>query len=106
MKLTQVMEEIISKERAQKQDLDAILDQRNGSYGIFSEQALVSQNIKSALRHSPNWKKLPEDMKESLELIATKLGRILNGDPNHEDSWVDIAGYAQLVVDRLRGDFR
>jgi hypothetical protein len=27
----------------------------------------------------------------------------LTGDPHHVDSWVDIAGYAQLVVDRLRG---
>ncbi len=25
------------------------------------------------------------------------------GDPNYADSWVDIAGYAKLVADRLEG---
>jgi hypothetical protein len=34
-------------------------------------------------------------------MIAHKIGRILNGDPNYADSWIDIAGYAQLVADRL-----
>jgi len=35
------------------------------------------------------------------DMIANKLGRILNGDPNYADSWMDIAGYAKLVADRL-----
>jgi hypothetical protein len=26
---------------------------------------------------------------------------LLNGDPYYADSWVDIAGYAQLVANRL-----
>jgi len=34
-------------------------------------------------------------------MIAHKIGRILNGDPNYADSWIDIAGYAKLVADRL-----
>jgi hypothetical protein len=36
-------------------------------------------------------------------MICHKIARILNGDPNYADSWVDIAGYAQLVADRLLG---
>ena len=40
--------------------------------------------------------------REGLEMIAHKISRILNGDPNYDDSWVDIAGYAQLVVDAIR----
>jgi hypothetical protein len=36
-------------------------------------------------------------------MIAHKIGRIVNGDPDHVDSWVDIAGYAQLVADELQG---
>ena len=27
----------------------------------------------------------------------------MNGDPNYADSWIDIAGYAKLVSDRLEG---
>ena len=34
-------------------------------------------------------------------MICHKIGRIINGDANYEDSWRDIAGYAQLVADRL-----
>jgi hypothetical protein len=37
-------------------------------------------------------------------MIAHKIGRIINGDPDYIDSWDDIAGYAKLVADRLRSD--
>jgi len=39
-------------------------------------------------------------------MIFSKIARILNGDPNHLDSWTDIAGYATLVADRLQGKIR
>jgi hypothetical protein len=80
----------------------ALLQQRGNVYGDFSGTALVSQNIKSAMRHSPNWQKLPEDMKEALEMVALKISRILNGDPSYPDNVVDIIGYMQLVLDRLQ----
>jgi len=34
----------------------------------------------------------------SLEMIALKVTRILQGDNNHVDSWRDIAGYAELAA--------
>lgn len=37
-------------------------------------------------------------------MIFHKIARILNGDPNYADSWVDIAGYAKLVADELEGN--
>lgn len=43
------------------------------------------------------------DQIECLEMIAHKVGRILNGDPHYHDSWLDVAGYATLVADRLQG---
>lgn len=43
------------------------------------------------------------DRGQSLEMIQHKVARILNGDPDYPDSWIDIAGYAQLVADRLQG---
>ena len=49
------------------------------------------------------WYGLGNDQQEALEMIAHKLGRIANGDPDYADSWVDIAGYAKLVADRLEG---
>ena len=100
--------EIIEDEQAEaaKPTIDGILDERHGRYGTFAEQALIAQNLKAAMRHSPNWKKLPADMKETLEMMASKTARILNGDFAYGDSWVDIAGYAQLIVDRLRWNAR
>lgn len=82
-------------------DIDQILAERGTQYGMFGEVSLVAQNIKSAMRHSPNWKRLPADMREALEMIAAKSARILNGDPTHIDSWRDIEGYARLVSERL-----
>jgi hypothetical protein len=44
---------------------------------------------------------MPAHQKESLEMIASKIARIVCGDSNHHDSWHDIGGYAKLVADRL-----
>lgn len=82
-------------------EIEQILEERGSRYGDFGSQAIITQNIKAAMRHSPNWAKLPNDMKEALEMMALKIGRILNGDPMWIDSWTDAVGYAQLVVDRL-----
>jgi hypothetical protein len=45
--------------------------------------------------------RLEYHQRESLDMIACKASRILNGDPNHLDSWVDIAGYATIVATRI-----
>ena len=34
-------------------------------------------------------------------MISHKIARIMNGDPNYADNWIDIAGYATLVANRL-----
>lgn len=83
-------------------DIAATLIQRGGRYGPFEGHAVITQNLKMMMTAVPGWGRLAPDQKESLEMIAHKIGRILNGDPNYDDSWVDIAGYAQLVADRLQ----
>ena len=49
---------------------------------------------------------MDDDQVEALEMIAHKIGRIINGDHSYSDSWHDIAGYAKLVADRLDGVVR
>jgi hypothetical protein len=83
--------------------IDEILDERGKRYGKFKDHADISQLIKGLLQSRPGWNRLKHDQKESLEMIAHKIARILNGDPDYADSWVDIAVYAQLVADRLQG---
>lgn len=86
-------------------DVAAILDQRGERYGKFCDHAGVSQRLKAVIRNhmGGKWERLADDQKEALEMIAHKLARIANGDPDYGDSWVDIAGYAKLVADRLEG---
>lgn len=86
--------------------LDAVLNERGSRYGSFIKHAVITQRLKAVMGDTPNWIVLNDDMVEALEMIAHKIGRILNGDPTYADSWVDIAGYAQLVADRLQGKER
>ena len=81
------------------------LTERGKRYGKFKDHAEVTQTLKAVFRAKmgEKWDRLADDQKECLEMIAHKLGRIINGDPDYADSWHDIAGYAQLVADRLNG---
>ena len=81
--------------------IEKVLAERGSRYGEFDEHAKITQNLKRAMENSPNWHKLPDYMKEALEMNAHKIGRILNGDPFYVDSWTDVVGYAKLVEDIL-----
>ncbi|MGD9156896.1 MAG: DUF6378 domain-containing protein [Desulfobacteraceae bacterium] len=81
--------------------IENTLQERNDRYGDFPGHATITQNIKSAMMASRVWSKLSFDKKEALEMIAHKIGRILNGDPEYKDSWHDICGYAKLIEDTL-----
>ena len=77
------------------------LNERGNRYGVFTEHARITQNLKRAMVDSPNWSILSDDKKEALEMIQHKIGRILNGDPEYHDSWYDVVGYTTLVADTL-----
>ena len=85
-------------------NVDEILQQRGSRYGSFKEHALITQQIKSAMMRGQSIKNMTPSQWEALEMIAHKIGRIVNGDPHYVDSWDDIAGYAQLVSKELRGE--
>lgn len=80
------------------------LNEREKRYGKFMDNASTAQFIKEVMRESPMWSMLEYDQAEALDLIASKIGRMLSGDVNYIDSWHDIAGYATLVENRLNGD--
>ena len=84
-------------------DIHATLNQRGERYGNFYTHAMISQELKRVVetRLRARNKRLDVDQVEALSMIFHKIGRIINGDPNYADSWHDIAGYAQLVADRL-----
>lgn len=80
-----------------------VLKERGARYGKFSEHAKITYALKSVMHSTPKWAELPDNMKECLDMVSHKIGRILNGDPNYLDSWVDIEGYVKLVSDKLKG---
>jgi hypothetical protein len=82
-------------------NVDDTLAERGARYGDFEGHALITQSIKNAMQASPKWPVLADDQKEALEMVAHKIGRILNGDPDFLDSWHDIVGYVRLVEQRL-----
>lgn len=77
------------------------LQDRGSRYGDFKSHAEITQSLKIAMRACPKWGALSDDKKEALEMVAHKIGRILNGDPEYKDSWHDIVGYAALVDNSL-----
>lgn len=83
--------------------IDATLDERGARYGKFTGHARITQGLKIQMHEAPNWHLLAPDQKEALDMVAHKIGRILNGDPDYHDSWHDIVGYTKLVADRLLG---
>lgn len=86
-------------------NVNEILAERGARYGLFAGHAGITQALKDVMRCTDGWNnRLDNEHKEALEMIAHKIGRILNGDPNYADSWTDIAGYAQLIVKRLEGN--
>jgi hypothetical protein len=87
-------------------DIDATLNERGKRYGSFVGHAAITQDLKASMRRTKGWDRLSETQTEALEMIAHKIGRILNGDPDYDDSWRDIAGYSELIVKELNGDIR
>lgn len=79
--------------------VDEILKNRDSIHGDFQKVADTAQNLKAIIADSENH--LPLDMNESLDLICTKIARIANGNFEEVDHWLDIAGYAQLIANRL-----
>jgi hypothetical protein len=88
--------------------VDAVLDSRAKDYGKFIEGAEIMQMIKRLVHNYIEIRdtQLAFDQREALDMIIHKMGRIINGNPDKVDHWVDIAGYATLVAERLEGNAR
>jgi hypothetical protein len=83
-------------------NINDTLQERGTRYGEFSSHAQIAQQLKDVMRLTDGWTRLTSDKKEALEMIAHKVARILNGDPEYKDSWHDIVGYAKLVDEKLK----
>lgn len=80
--------------------LKTTLKDRGAIYGDFTDNAKIAQEIKDSLRSGGSWALMNPAQREAVDVIASKLSRIVTGDPNYKDNAHDIQGYAKLYEDR------
>lgn len=99
--------------------VEATLAQRGSRYGDFTDHARLCQQLMGTMQsfskvvpgleaakegdkdYFKPWEYLDPVKRQALTVIADKIARILSGDPNYDDNWHDIQGYAKLAEDRL-----
>lgn len=79
------------------------INDRPSKHGDFIDTARCAQALKNVItserakRHRRGQGALTPIQIEVLDLIATKIARIIAGDNNYADHWHDIGGYALLA---------
>ena len=82
--------------------VEALLEDRGARYGHFERNADLAQLLKGTVRNSPNWMLLNGVQRESLDMILSKMARMLNGDHTYVDNARDIVGYATLMLQDMQ----
>lgn len=67
-------------------------EERQADYGHPLDHFVIASRIKTALQTCPD-----PALRHALEVIADKMARLCH-NPEHFDSWIDIAGYARTAV--------
>jgi len=81
-------------------DINETLAQRETTRADYGDHAATTQKIKDVIRSGRTYGKLDAHERETLDMIAHKIGRIVSGNPHFHDHWHDIAGYAVLSANR------
>lgn len=79
----------------------ATIEERNSTHGDYEVQATLSQALKTLLRRQTGWDNLSIEQRETLDMLCVKMSRVLCGDPNEPDHWLDMMGYVKLVHNQL-----
>lgn len=90
------------------EQLAQTLEERGNQYGDFATHANLTQTLEkiimqhysqvNATQQNP-MPQLPHYMAEALHMVCHKVARIVNGNIMYKDSWHDIGGYTQKVVE-------
>lgn len=76
---------------------EELLNERSKTHGDWANQSGVAQSLKSVLHSVPGYNdRLTLAQREALEMVCTKMARIVCGNPNEPDHWNDGAGYFTL----------
>lgn len=83
--------------------LTEVLEARQKTHGDFSDHSRITQGLKNVVamelykRDERGQPQLAPEQREAIDMILHKIGRVIAGNPNEPDHWVDIAGYAQIA---------
>ena len=78
-----------------------VLAERNSVHGSFSVNAEVTQYIMNIVHTYWKGKQPTAEQELALQMIVHKISRIVAGDTDYADHWLDIAGYATLIHEQL-----
>jgi len=81
---------------------------RGETHGDYYQQCSLAEELKKAIRkHMPNPQFFRPTELHSLDLICTKISRIVTSTKRDPDHWHDIVGYATLIEREINGlDYR
>ena len=69
------------------------------AHGSYTDNARIAQNLKAMLHGEDAWAGLEPWQQESLDMICSRMGRILAGNPAHPKHWFGIINFANLGLD-------
>lgn len=75
----------------------SIIDVREKTHGPWLHTAAVAQALKTVV-HKNMLGPITAQQQEALDMICSKMARIIAGNANCADHWVDISGYARLTL--------
>lgn len=79
--------------------IEAIIQSRAKTHGDWNKQSRLAHDLKR--RIAQEQPELSPSQYEALEMICTKIARIVCGNANEPDHYRDIIGYATLALDEL-----
>lgn len=78
-------------------EVNRILTEREFTHGEYSKVAETQFRLMNCVMGARNWDLMGPGKRKAIQEIFGKIARIMNGDTEFRDHWVDIAGYASLV---------
>lgn len=83
-------------------EVDTILKERGETNGDYDKMSFVAQVMKRLVRENWQGNTPNPQVRESLDHMCTKFARIVVGNENHIDHWVDMQGYSELAIQSIR----
>lgn len=86
--------------------IEDTLAQRGKRYGDYTDHSRVTMLLCDVVRSDPasGYNGMSHDKRLAVDVILNKIARVCTGDPEYDDNWHDIIGYAMLVEARLVHD--